>query len=44
MAIITIMNSWGEGWGSPLGFGYMSYDYLSNLDLASDFWKVTLVE
>jgi C1A family cysteine protease len=39
----TTMNSWGEEWGDN-GFFYIPYSYLTNSDLADDFWKVTLVE
>jgi hypothetical protein len=36
-------NHWGEEWGDH-GYGYLSYDYVMNPDLASDFWVVRQVE
>ncbi len=35
-------NSWGVGWGIG-GYCTMMYSYLDTLDLAGDFWTVTLV-
>ena len=37
------MNSWGAGWGNR-GFFTMPYAYLTDADLAADFWTVRLVE
>ena len=37
-----VRNSWGEGWGKG-GYCFMPYDYLTDSDLASDFWTVRLV-
>lgn len=34
-------NSWGDGWGDD-GYGYLPYEYLTNPDLAQDFWGITL--
>ena len=38
-----VMNSWSEQWGD-FGMFYMPYAYLTNNDLADDFWTVRLVE
>jgi len=35
----TIQNSWGTGWGQN-GFYTIPYAYLSNTNLASDFWVI----
>lgn len=37
-----VRNSWGTGWGDN-GYFYMPYDYISNSELASDFWVVQVV-
>src|SRR5579862_2962459 len=37
------MNSWGSGWGQK-GFFTIPYAYLTDGDLASDFWTVRVVE
>jgi C1A family cysteine protease len=39
----TVQNSWGPGWGLG-GFFTIPYNYLTDSNLASDFWKVTIVE
>lgn len=37
------MNSWGNKWGDK-GYFYMPYPYLTNLNLADDFWTIRLVK
>lgn len=37
-----VRNSWGADWGDA-GYCYMPFDYLTNPDLASDFWQITSV-
>ena len=37
------MNSWGKTWGDH-GFFTMPYAYLTDADLAADFWTVRIVE
>jgi C1A family cysteine protease len=37
-----LQNSWGTSWGMQ-GFFTMPYAYLSNPDLAGDFWSIRLV-
>lgn len=32
-------NSWGSGWGDQ-GYGYISYDYILDPTLSSDFWVI----
>lgn len=39
--LIDFRNSWGEGWGVN-GYGKIPYAYLTNADLAGDFWSVRL--
>jgi C1A family cysteine protease len=38
--LFTIRNSWGSGWGDK-GYFYMPYEFITNPDMASDFWTVT---
>jgi C1A family cysteine protease len=35
-------NSWGRGWGMR-GYFTLPYDYLTNSDLAADFWTIRVV-
>lgn len=37
-----VKNSWSTTWGDK-GYCYMPYDYLTNSDLADDFWVLNLV-
>lgn len=39
----TVRNSWGEGWGSS-GYFTMPYAYLTNPQLAGDFWVLEATE
>ena len=39
--VFTLINSWNTSWGDN-GFGYIPYSYLSNTDLASDFWTLRI--
>ena len=38
--LFNIQTPWGEKWGKK-GYGYLSYDYLTNPTLCGDFWKIT---
>lgn len=38
-----VMNSWSNKWGDK-GYCHMPYGYLTDTDLAADFWTVRIVE
>ena len=38
-----VMNSWGTGWGAK-GYFTIPYGYLTDSDLAADFWTIRIVE
>lgn len=40
--VFICRNSWGRAWGDNGNF-YIPYAYLTNTDLASDFWTIRLV-
>jgi C1A family cysteine protease len=39
----TVQNSWGTGWGDK-GFFYMPYEYLTDPNLADDFWTLRVTK
>jgi C1A family cysteine protease len=39
---ILVCNSWGSAWGAS-GYFRMPYEYITNVNLASDFWTIRLV-
>lgn len=40
--VVKIQNSWDTDWGDR-GYFYMPYDYISELDLADDFWALKVI-
>jgi C1A family cysteine protease len=40
--VFIFRNSWGTGWGMS-GYGTIPYQYLSNSNLADDFWTISKV-
>lgn len=41
--VFIVRNSWGPNWGDK-GYFYMPYKYITNEDLATDFWTITMME
>jgi len=38
-----VRNSWGADWGQN-GYFTIPFEYLTNAELANDFWSIRLVE
>lgn len=41
---ILVRNSWGTKWGTLAGHFWMPFDYITNPNLADDFWAIRQVE
>lgn len=42
--VFLIRNSWGTDWGTLEGHFWMGYNYITEPNLADDFWRISLVE
>ncbi len=40
---ITVLNSWGEHWGTN-GYFYMPYDFITSEEYCFDFWKIEFAD
>lgn len=41
--MFLVRNSWGSGWGPFKGYFWMPYSYISDSNLASDFWVIDTI-